>query len=71
MKTEPYRCYPCSEIMVETEDGNVLGFVGALRFEKDAQAPICPECGKPMVPVRAVNTNNQVERDNSESVVAA
>ena len=69
MRTEPYRCYPCSEIIVETEDGNVLGFVGALRFEKDAQAPVCPECGKPMVPV--VNTSNQVESDNAEAAVAA
>ena len=37
--------------MVETADGNVRGFVGALRFFKDTAPPICPECGVPMVPV--------------------
>lgn len=69
MRTEPYRCYPCSSIIVETEDGNVPGFVGALRFETDAAAPVCPECKQPMVPV--VNINSQVERDRVRAATAA
>lgn len=71
MKSIPYRCYPCSDIMVETADGNVRGFVGALRFHGDTQAPVCPECGVPMVPVRGVNAKNQVERDSSKATEAA
>lgn len=74
MRTIPHRCYPCSDLIVETEDGNVRGFVGALRFPQDTQAPICPECNTPMVPaiipVRAVNTNSQVGHDLDPQRVA-
>lgn len=54
----PYKCPRCCEELVETEDGNVLGYYGVLVSRSGVPmtgnavkgALECPNCQAPLVP---------------------